>query len=175
MNKFIKNIPNILTILRIILTPFILVFAIKKQLHISIILMIVASITDFLDGKIARKFNLTSDLGAKLDASADKLYAGTLMICLILQNKLFILCLIGECLITIINVLSFLKKLNPKTIYIGKIKTTSLFITIIVSFISGIYSSVKPYVTPLICITFTLQLISIFFYLEHLIKNKIKK
>ncbi len=175
MKKILKNIPNILTLSRLILIPFILYFAFNKNLQMAVILIIIGATTDFFDGLIARSFHLVSDLGAKLDTIADKFFAGTLIICLIIKNKLFILCLIGELLIAVTNTMSYLKKQNPKTKYIGKVKTAMLFITIIVSVASELYHEINFLVDPFIYITFILQIISLVCYLCYTIFYKKKK
>lgn len=175
MRKILKNIPNMLTLTRLILIPFILYFAFNKNLQLAIILIIIGAITDFFDGLIARSFNFVSELGAKLDTIADKFFAGTLIICLIIKNKLFILCLIGELLIAVTNTMSYLKKQNPKTKYIGKVKTAMLFITIIVSVTSELYSNINFLVDPFIYITFVLQIIALICYLGYTLFYKKKR
>lgn len=71
------NLPNKLTILRIILVPIYLVFLMVDicpfDHYIAALIFIIASITDFLDGKIARKHNLVTDFGKFADPLADKL------------------------------------------------------------------------------------------------------
>lgn len=175
MKKIVRNIPNMFTLLRLILIPFILGFAFHGKLKISVLLICIAAITDFLDGFIARTFHLVSELGAKLDMIADKFFAGSLIICLIIKNKLFILCLVGELLIAITNTMSYLKKQNPKTKYIGKIKTTLLFITIIIAVASEINHKINFLVNPFIYITFGLQIIALICYLSYTIFYKAKK
>ncbi|MDQ6996044.1 MAG: CDP-alcohol phosphatidyltransferase family protein [Mariprofundus sp.] len=69
----ILNIPNILTLARIIITPFIVYAIIKHQPALALILMGIAGITDMLDGAIARYFNQRSTVGAFMDPLADKL------------------------------------------------------------------------------------------------------
>ena len=81
--KINKNIPNIICWIRICLVPFILLFLLDNvlvnQLSVSVrilisgIIFIIAMLSDMLDGKIARKYNLVSDLGKFLDPIADKL------------------------------------------------------------------------------------------------------
>lgn len=169
MKNIVKNIPNILTICRIALIPFIIYFSFMNNIKLTIILILIAEITDFLDGLIARNFHLVSPIGAKLDTIADKLFAGSLIISLIIENKLFILCLIGEIIITIINILSFAKKQNPATTYIGKIKTTILFITICLGFISQININIITYVNIFIYISLILQILSIISYINYML------
>lgn len=80
MKRIIKYIPNLITITRIIMT-FLFIYTIEKQfvygqnLNIYLtILFLAICLSDFVDGKIARKTNSTSIIGAKLDVFADLLY-----------------------------------------------------------------------------------------------------
>jgi len=73
MQDRILNIPNMLTLARIIITPFIVYAIIEHQPVLALILMGVAGITDMLDGAIARYFNQRSTVGAFMDPLADKL------------------------------------------------------------------------------------------------------
>ncbi len=72
-----KNVPNILTTIRIILVPLFLVFAFttftEYNLYIAFGLFVLGALTDFLDGYIARKYNLVSNIGKFLDPIADKI------------------------------------------------------------------------------------------------------
>lgn len=71
-----KNVPNILTIIRICLVPFFVFFYLADFIDagkvIALAIFIFASITDFVDGKLARKYKITSSLGKFLDPIADK-------------------------------------------------------------------------------------------------------
>lgn len=71
------NLPNKLSILRIILVPFVLFFFLFDGIvfgkYIALALFIIAALTDMLDGQIARKYNLVTDMGKFLDPIADKL------------------------------------------------------------------------------------------------------
>ena len=72
-----KNLPNILSIIRIVLVPIFLLFvlldSISCNLYIALIIFCVAALTDFLDGMIARKYNLITNIGKFLDPIADKI------------------------------------------------------------------------------------------------------
>lgn len=67
------NIPNILTICRILMTPLFVILLLKNQLGTALVIFILAGISDALDGLIARVFNQRTELGAFLDPIADKL------------------------------------------------------------------------------------------------------
>ena len=83
------NLPNKLTILRVCLIPFFVVFLLLDKgqnmtyRYISAAIFIVASLTDMLDGKIARKYNLVTNFGKFMDPLADKLLVCSALICLI--------------------------------------------------------------------------------------------
>ena len=82
------NLPNKLTLLRVILIPFFLLFMyIDFPFHYAVALVIfaAASITDALDGKIARKYNMVSNLGKILDPIADKLSQIAIVIILLVK------------------------------------------------------------------------------------------
>ena len=72
MNKIKKYIPNFLTISRLLVTPLIIYLGIKNEIIPLIIIAIFIALTDFLDGKLARLWNVSSELGAKLDTIGDK-------------------------------------------------------------------------------------------------------
>ena len=68
-----KHIPNILTIIRILLIPVILLYVFTGQYIIAFIVFTLSGLTDIADGFIARKFNLISNFGKLMDPLADKL------------------------------------------------------------------------------------------------------
>ncbi|MBN2897426.1 MAG: CDP-diacylglycerol--glycerol-3-phosphate 3-phosphatidyltransferase [Clostridia bacterium] len=86
-----KYIPNLLTILRLLLVPvFPMVYfsGSKTAMTHALFIFIIAGFTDFLDGYIARRFNLTSVVGTALDPLADKLMLLTTLTCLYLSGYL---------------------------------------------------------------------------------------
>ena len=87
------NLPNKLTILRVILIPFFVFFLISPFFdgygnYIALAIFIIASLTDMADGKIARKYNLVTNFGKFMDPLADKLLVCSAMICLIQTGQL---------------------------------------------------------------------------------------
>ena len=71
--KLTINVPNILTVLRILVTPLFVIFLIRNQHGYALLVFAFAGVSDGLDGLIARWLNQRSDLGAVLDPIADKL------------------------------------------------------------------------------------------------------
>ncbi len=83
------NIPNQLTLLRILLIPvFVLVFysSLSWNNYFACLVFALAAVTDILDGYLARKLNQTSSLGAFLDPVADKLMVAVVLVLVVQQN-----------------------------------------------------------------------------------------
>lgn len=86
-----KNIPNILTVFRLILAPvFVVVFfsGMDNAHTLALIVYIVASFTDFLDGYMARRYNLITELGKVLDPFADKVMLITVLVSLYIWGRI---------------------------------------------------------------------------------------
>lgn len=160
-------IPNILTLSRIILTPIIIILGITKNYKLAIILIAIAAITDFFDGKLARKWNSVTEFGAKLDAIADKIFAIGLIACLINKSNLFIALLIFEIIIGLFNFYSYHKTKNIKSLMIGKIKTALLFITVIVGFCSVFFNLFDNIINGFIICTLNIQVLSLISYIIY--------
>lgn len=130
-----RQIPNMLTFSRA-LSPFIIIPAmLLGEIKIAIGALIFFAITDFLDGKIARKYNYVSDFGVKLDAVCDKIFAMSLVIPAVFECYILLFNLILEIAISYTNLLSEAKGNHPRSTIIGKIKTTLLSITLILVYI----------------------------------------
>ncbi len=71
--KELKSLPNMITSIRFILTPFLIYFSFTKNLLLFSILFYVCGISDYIDGPIARRYKLTSELGSFLDNVADEM------------------------------------------------------------------------------------------------------
>lgn len=82
--KGCATVPNLLTLIRIILVPFFAYFFIHDQKVLAVSILVASGLTDFLDGKIARRFNQVSDLGKILDPVADKVTMLTLAVMMII-------------------------------------------------------------------------------------------
>ena len=129
----ILTIPNLLSLIRILLIPFIIwLYCAQKAYLCTIIVIALSGFTDIIDGKIARKFNMVSDVGKVLDPVADKLTQATLVICLIARYPwmwaLLALFAVKECLMLLWGYLTLKSTgtINGARWY-GKLSTVVLY------------------------------------------------
>lgn len=135
------NLPNKLTVTRVILIPF-FVFALLYQggrnpsfRYAAAAIFIVASLTDLLDGKIARKYNLVTNFGKFMDPLADKLLVCSALICLIELGQLpawmVIIIISREFIISGFRLVASDNGIVIAASYWGKFKTTFQMIAVI--------------------------------------------
>ena len=99
----IFTIPNFMSLFRLVLVPFIVWIYVRGSYDVAAVLVLVSAVTDILDGVIARKFNMVSDLGKVLDPICDKLTHAALLICLMTRYRyvwIVFALLVGKELIT---------------------------------------------------------------------------
>lgn len=132
------NLPNKITILRIILVPFFIASLLIPFPHhylAALILFSVASITDCIDGKIARKKNLITDFGKFLDPLADKILVISALVCFvgsgICDSVLVIIVLFREFTVTSVRLMAASKGKVVAANIFGKIKTVTQIIAIV--------------------------------------------
>ena len=134
------NLPNKLTVLRVIMVPFFVFFMLTgvggaANKWIALIIFCVASLTDMLDGKIARARNLVTNFGKFMDPLADKLLVCSAMICMIPLGKLqawFVIVIIArEFIISGFRLVAADNDIVIAASYWGKFKTVSQMIMII--------------------------------------------
>ncbi|MBE5756369.1 MAG: CDP-alcohol phosphatidyltransferase family protein [Clostridiales bacterium] len=171
LKEEVFTIPNILSFFRITLIPFIVIFylSLKKKVLASI-LVLISGVTDLLDGFIARKFNLITDLGKILDPIADKLTQLTVLFCLIIPHPLmiipFLLLFLKEILAGIVGLILIKKEFVPFAVWHGKLSTAFLYLTM---FLHLIWVNI-PFVFSKILIFISSSLIILSFIL-YTIKN----
>ncbi len=142
------NLPNKLSVLRLILIPvFIAVFYVDFPYHYLVAcgVFAISAFTDFLDGYLARKYNLITDLGKFLDSSADKVLVLSAMVIICDANLLpliaggvgVVIILTREILISCLRMVSASKGLVLAADKFGKLKTLCQDVTIIAVLIAG--------------------------------------
>ena len=171
------NLPNKLTILRVILIPFFVVFMLfditgAADKWIALVIFCVASLTDMLDGKIARKYNLVTNFGKFMDPLADKLLVCTALICLTSMNRLNVIVVLviiaREFIISGFRLVASDNGIVIAASYWGKFKTVSQMALIIVLIMNlgGVWNVVGTVLTWVALILTVVSLI------DYIAKNK---
>lgn len=171
------NLPNKLTIVRIIMIPFFVFFLLTDFVAgskwIATVLFCAASITDFLDGHIARKYNLVTNFGKFMDPLADKLLVGAAMICLIPMDKLpawiVIVIISREFIISGFRLVASDSGIVIAASYWGKFKTVSQMFMIIFLILDLPGHTAVMIETVLIYLALILTVVSL---IDYIAKNK---
>lgn len=138
--KEIFTIPNLLSLFRLILIPVYMVVYLNAreawQYYIAGGILAVSCLTDAVDGKIARHYNMISTVGKVLDPFADKITQFTLTLCLSLKypplRPVLILFVVKELFQLIAGIIHFRQgKMLPGALFAGKLCTTVLFVSLI--------------------------------------------
>lgn len=135
------NLPNLLALLRVIMAPIMLWIILNAQLfvhagyditwnyYLAALIFVLASITDFFDGYIARQWNQTTLLGAIIDPLADKMLTIAAFLGLMLIGDASIwaiyIIIVRELFITALRTVAISKNISVKASFAGKVKTVS--------------------------------------------------
>lgn len=137
VKKLAKYIPNILTLIRFLIIPIIVIAATKKQYLVAIIWLTISGITDILDGFIARKYNFITNFGKLIDPVADKATQIAVLASLVFVNiiPLWILLIVVSKEFVMVSGASFLygKDLVVSSRWYGKLSTVLFYVAIVVS------------------------------------------
>ena len=185
-----KHVPNILTIIRFLLIPVIVIFALNDNYVATIIVLTISGITDVLDGYIARKFNFITDFGKLMDPLADKATQVTLLAVLAIQRIIpyWIIAIVLLKEFIMIAGASFLygKELVVSSKWYGKLSTVLFYIAIVISLITIYWNTTLIkynlpnipefakyiYYLAVISTIFSLAMYIKAFYLQGYLKNK---
>lgn len=133
-----KHIPNILTVLRFLLIPFIVYYIIIDEYWLAFVFLTISGLTDVLDGFIARKFNFITNFGKLIDPLADKTTQIAVLLTLAFKNIIpfWIIIVVAVKEATMIAGASFLygKELVVSSKWFGKLATVLFYIAIVCSF-----------------------------------------
>lgn len=171
------NLPNKLTVLRVLMIPFFVVFMLtdlggEYGKYIALAIFVIASLTDLLDGKIARKRNLVTNFGKFMDPLADKLLVCSALICLVEMRRLaawiVIVIIAREFIISGFRLIASDNGVVIAASYWGKFKTTFQMIMIIL-LILDLGESFAVVETAVIWIALILTVVSL---VDYLVKNK---
>ena len=170
------NLPNKLTVLRVVLIPFFVVFMLVDILGandkwIALAIFIVASLTDLLDGKIARKYNLVTNFGKFMDPLADKMLVCSALICLTALDKLPAwITIVIICRDFVISGFRLVAADNGVVIaasYWGKYKTTFQMIMVCL-----LIADLAPLALVTTIVTWIAVILTIVSLVDYLVKNR---
>ena len=170
------NLPNKLTVLRVIMVPFFVLFMLTDlggaaNKWIALLIFCVASLTDMLDGKIARKYNLVTNFGKFMDPLADKLLVCSAMICLIPSGQLVawivIIIIAREFIISGFRLVASDNGIVIAASYWGKFKTVAqmAMIIVLIADFGGVFDLIG---TVLIWVSLILTIVSL---VDYVAKN----
>lgn len=171
------NLPNKLTILRTIMIPVFLIFLYIPGLGmtgdvLAAAIFVLASFTDFLDGKIARKYNLVTNFGKFMDPLADKLLVCSALIALVDLDRIpawvVIIIIAREFIISGFRLIASDNGVVIAASYWGKFKTTFQMIMIILLILNIDYPYSNIINMVIMYIALALTIISL---LDYIIKN----
>ena len=170
------NLPNKLTVLRVILIPFFVVSMMIENganqtfRYVAAAIFIIASLTDMLDGKIARKYNLVTNFGKFMDPLADKLLVCSALICLIQLGQLpawmVIIIVSREFIISGFRLVAAEQGIVIAASYWGKFKTTFQMIAVVLMILN--FEDLSA--VTLIC-TWAALILTIISLVDYIAKN----
>ena len=135
----IKHIPNILTSIRFLLVPFVVISSLSGNNILAIILILTASFTDILDGTIARKYNVISTFGKLMDPLADKFMQVSILIVLFILKLvplwIVLIFVLKELILIIGSIFLYKKDMVVSSNWYGKLATVVIYLAIIFSMI----------------------------------------
>ena len=170
------NLPNKLTILRVMMIPF-FVFSLLAYdgtnpglRYVAAVIFVAASLTDLLDGKIARKYNLVTNFGKFMDPLADKLLVCSALICMVELKQLpawmVIVIISREFIISGFRLVASDKGIVIAASYWGKWKTTFQMIGVVLLILN--IEKLSVVTTIVIWIALILTVISL---IDYIVKN----
>ncbi len=170
------NLPNKLTILRVAMIPFFVLFMLvpltgEGDKWIALALFIAASLTDLLDGHIARKYNLITNFGKFMDPLADKLLVCSALICLVelgrIPSWIVIVIIAREFIISGFRLIASDNGVVIAASYWGKFKTT--FQMIMICLMIANLEPLRLFTDIVMWIALLLTVVSL---MDYLVKNK---
>jgi cardiolipin synthase len=149
----ILTVPNVLSLLRLLLIPVFLVLLITQQYLWALVTLVVSSITDFVDGYVARRFDQVSRLGQLLDPAADRLFIFSTLVGLAIRGFLP-WWLVGvvvarDVLLLVLGVILAQHRYGPLPVHrLGKLGTFALLVAMPVLVLGAAFPAVDAWAEP---------------------------
>ena len=149
----IWTVPNVLSFIRLLLIPVFLLLLIDAQYVMALLTLVISSVTDFVDGFVARKFNQVSRLGQLLDPAVDRLFIFSTLIGLAWQEFvpwwLVAVIVARDVLLLVLGVVLANHGYGPLPVHhLGKVATFSLLFALPVLVLGVAFPAIQPVTDP---------------------------
>jgi len=172
------SIPNLITLARIILVPVVVWAIASGQLRLAFLLFLAAAISDGVDGFLAKRFGMKTELGAYLDPLADKVLIVSIYVTLgitgVIPLWIVILVVSRDIMIVSAIILSWLldKRVTLKPLTVSKLNTVGqIVLALFVLASRGYHFDGEPVLTILMALVAILTLLSIIFYVGEWVRH----
>ena len=172
------SIPNIITLGRIILVPVIVWAIVSSQMEIAFAIFVIAGVSDAVDGFLAKRFNMSSELGALLDPLADKALLVSIFVALgiwgAVPRWLVILVVSRDIMIVGAVILSWLidRPVQIKPLIVSKANTAvQIVFACLVLSSHGLGIDIEPVLTVVMVLVAVLTLVSVALYLAEWVRH----
>lgn len=150
----VLTIPNILSFLRLLMVPVFLALIIGGQDGFALLVLVISSVTDFLDGQIARRFHQVSRLGQLLDPAADRLFIFAALVGLAVRGVipwwLFAVIVARDVLLLVLGIVGANFGYGPLPVHhLGKLATLCLFYALPILMIGQAFPDAAPVTNPI--------------------------
>ena len=150
----VLTVPNVLSFLRLLMVPVFLALIIGGQDGYALLVLVISSVTDFLDGQIARRFHQVSRLGQLLDPAADRLFIFTALVGLAIREVipwwLFVAIVARDAMLLVLGIVGANFGYGPLPVHhLGKMATLFLFYALPILMIGEAFPDAAVATNPL--------------------------
>lgn len=167
-----KLVTNLITTSRVFLTIILMCLYRSIPNYLFLIFIAIIFSTDFIDGKLARGFHVETFYGSLMDTIADKVLNIALLLPLISISKWFLVLLVLEVTILVVNTIGTIHGKKTRSLFLGKVKMWFIFLTIILGY-AYVFQYIKSkYVLIALILTIICEVIVIIDYIIFLLKQE---
>lgn len=170
-----KHVPNLVTLLRVLLIPVFIYFALEEKFMVAGVIFVIAAFSDILDGYLARKWDVVSNLGKLADPIADKIMSISAIVVLCILGRLhyvaIIVLAVKESAMIIGSAILYFKKIVVYALWFGKLSTFILNTSIAAILFFNLSNIV---VNSLIAFAMLIEIITLLLYVKKYFEYKAK-
>ena len=142
----LKSIPNLISLCRLVFIPYLAYLISVDNWPLATGLAVLLGFSDFVDGWVARRFNMRTELGALLDPLIDRIFISAVLVAMLWSDVIsvwILTAIIGrDFLLLVVNSISG-NKLAVNVVYVGKMGTWFLFVSFALLFVNQLFTSIS--------------------------------